>query len=165
MGAAFVKIPRLLLEQNSGPGAHRRYLLYGHIQSHCSAGGQGCWASIATLAREAGLGVRTVKRALRELLEQGWVVQELRPGHSSVLRALEAPVPNPNQTRAKSGQQRSAFGTGAGSLVARPPCQIRTRPVPNPDSSGLLLAPVLGPWWHDPRAKSCTGPVPPGTHK
>ena len=50
MGAAFVKIPRLLLEQNSGPGAHRRYLLYGHIQSHCSAGGQGCWASIATLA-------------------------------------------------------------------------------------------------------------------
>ena len=65
MGAAFVKIPRLLLEQNSGPGAHRRYLLYGHIQSHCSAGGQGCWASIATLAREAGLGVRTVKRALR----------------------------------------------------------------------------------------------------
>ena len=135
MGAAFVKIPRLLLEQNSGPGAHRRYLLYGHIQSHCSASGQGCWASIATLAREAGLGVRTVKRALRELLEQGWVVQELRPGHSSVLRALEAPVPNPNQTRAKSGQQRSA------------------------------LAPVLGPWWHDPRAKSCTGPVPPGTHK
>ena len=125
MGAAFVKIPRLLLEQNSGPGAHRRYLLYGHIQSHCSASGQGCWASIATLAREAGLGVRTVKRALRELLEQGWVVQELRPGNSSVLRALEAPVPNPNQTRAKSGQQRSAFGTGAGSLVARPPCQIQ----------------------------------------
>ncbi len=100
-----------------------RYLLYGHIQSHCSGSGQGCWASIATLARESGLGVRTVKRALRELLEQGWVVQELRPGHSSVLRALEAPVPNPHQTRAKSGQHRSASGTGAGSLVARPPCQ------------------------------------------
>jgi hypothetical protein len=125
MGAPFLKIPRLLLEQNSGPGAHRRYVLYGHIQGHCSGSSQGCWASIATLARESGLGVRTVKRALRELLELGWVVQESRPGHTSLLRAMEAPVPNPHQTRAKCGQQRTASGTGGGSHLAHPPGQIR----------------------------------------
>jgi DNA-binding MarR family transcriptional regulator len=77
----FVALPAALLRELPQPGGQRRLIAYALIHAHGNGSARGCFAALGTLAREAGLSERTVKRAIAELLERGWIKRELRPGH------------------------------------------------------------------------------------
>lgn len=87
----FVALPAALLRELPQPGGQRRLIAYALIHSHGNGSARGCFAALGTLAREAGLSERTVKRAIAELLERGWIKRELRPGHSNRYWALSTP--------------------------------------------------------------------------
>lgn len=89
----FVAIPTELLRELPQRGGQRRLIVYALIHSHGNGSPRGCFAAVGTLAREAGMGERTVKRAIAELLERGWIERQLRPGHSNRYRALGSPRP------------------------------------------------------------------------
>ena len=84
----FVALPAALLRELPQPGGQRRLIAYALIHAHGNGSARGCFAALGTLAREAGLSERTVKRAIAELLERGWIKRELRPGHSNRYWAL-----------------------------------------------------------------------------
>ena len=87
----FVALPAALLRELPQPGGQRRLIAYALIHAHGNGSARGCFAALGTLAREAGLSERTVKRAIAELLERGWIQRELRPGHSNRYWALSTP--------------------------------------------------------------------------
>ena len=87
----FVALPAALLRELPQPGGQRRLIAYALIHAHGNGSVRGCFAALGTLAREAGLSERTIKRAIAELLERGWIQRELRPGHSNRYWALSTP--------------------------------------------------------------------------
>jgi len=56
--------------------------LWLHRFGWCSD--QGCWASLATIAKSTGIKVKDVQQAIKWLIAEGWVVQTPRPGRTSV---------------------------------------------------------------------------------
>ena len=62
-----------------------------------------CWPSVATLAKRASMGIRTVQRHLAALINLGYITRTYRQGHAAVTRlfigetpAKLAPPPPPN---------------------------------------------------------------------
>ena len=49
-------------------------------------GGSGAFASVHKMARSLEVSRRTVQRALRVLVEKGWLTANDRPGHTTVYR-------------------------------------------------------------------------------
>ena len=73
---------------------------------HCNKEGE-CFPSIKTIAAKCGYGISTVKRALDELVEAGYIIKQARfderknGGQTSNLYTLcaEAPPPTPECVR------------------------------------------------------------------
>jgi DNA-binding MarR family transcriptional regulator len=45
---------------------------------------EGCWASVKTIAGMSGLAQQTVRRAIKQLRDSGWIVSKERPGGTTV---------------------------------------------------------------------------------
>jgi hypothetical protein len=159
-GHTFVTIPTQLLKGLPQPGGHRRLILYGLIHAHGNGSAQGCFASIGTLARESGFSDRTVKRALAELLELGWITCERRPGTSNryrtnpapwpaATRASTAPPPGPTQHHHPGHEHTTTQAISAPSPVPAAhhhrgqqstPNQIPLTRPPQPEPSNQILS-------------------------
>jgi hypothetical protein len=70
--------------------------MYGVIAMH--DGGNGAWATLATLVRESNLKPRTAQRATANLAKFGFVEREIRRGQPTLYRVLSRP-----RTSATSG--------------------------------------------------------------
>ncbi len=57
--------------------SHRARTVYMYLKDRADSQGQ-CWPGIRTIARDLGLSVSTVKRALDDLCREGMVVKERR---------------------------------------------------------------------------------------
>ena len=57
--------------------SHRARTVYMYLKDRADSQGQ-CWPGIKTIARDLGLSVSTVKRALDDLCREGMVVKEKR---------------------------------------------------------------------------------------
>lgn len=89
---------------------------------HCNKEGE-CFPSIKTIAAKCGYGVSTVKRALDELVEAGYIVKQARfderknGGQTSNLYTLcteapDSPIPEPPTEPAQPIQAEKAGETG-----------------------------------------------------
>jgi len=61
-------------------------IIYAWLHRHGWNSNHGCFASLATLAGEAGVSRKTTQRALAILVRDGWVTVENRPGKTAVYR-------------------------------------------------------------------------------
>ena len=95
----WVAIPHQLLDEAACPGGATRIYVYALV---CRYGGmdRGTTITVTGLADRCGCGLRTVKRALGELLEAGWLERELIPGLSSSSRAKPWPERPASRTEA-----------------------------------------------------------------
>lgn len=70
---------------------HRAKTVYMYLRDRCNKNGQ-CWPAIRTIARELQLSPSTVKRAIKDLVEKGYLKKEQRwrenGGKSSLLFTL-----------------------------------------------------------------------------
>lgn len=60
--------------------------VYSSVYKHGHNSKQGCWASVKTLHQETGLSIKLVQRCLSWLVENQWLIAEVRPGHTTVYR-------------------------------------------------------------------------------
>lgn len=71
---------------------HRARAVYIYLADRANRNGE-CWPAIPTIARELKLSQSTVRRALRDLREAGWITTEQRlrsnGGKSSLLYTLK----------------------------------------------------------------------------
>ena len=56
---------------------HRARVVYMYLKDRADSEGK-CWPGIRTIARDLGLSVSTVKRALNDLCREGLVIKEQR---------------------------------------------------------------------------------------
>lgn len=120
----------------------RARLVLNCLILHCNQEGA-CFPSIRTIAAECGYGVSTVKRALNDLLEAGYIEKEARfderkrGGQTSnlyVLRTVEtAPQEKPEPAETPAPQRAAAaIAEGRPALVAsnaiRPQSPVPGRP-------------------------------------
>lgn len=109
-GGGWSPLPHQLLDTASQSGGKGRLVVYLLIHRHGNGSRDGCWASAATLAREAAMKRDDVFAALRWLVEHGWLARESRPGLPSLYRCCRSPVPQKGDTP----QQGDTPGKGDG---------------------------------------------------
>ena len=91
---------------------------------HCNQAGE-CFPSIKTIAAECGYGVSTVKRALGELLEAGYIQKEARfderknGGQTSNLYTLRAVQPEPSAPKPEEAPVGAAVPSNAGEAAGQ----------------------------------------------
>lgn len=74
--AGYVRMPNSLhLDKRAG---RIHILVYGAVAFHDHRNGQGCWASIKTIAKMARLGTTKTREALGDLVDWGYMTSELR---------------------------------------------------------------------------------------
>lgn len=95
---AFAQLPYRLMDEAPDPYVEA---VYTRAFRH-GANSPGCWCSIATLAHEARIGERVVRRSLQWLEENGWLEAERRPGYTTLWRVMVVPA------RRRSTPARSA---------------------------------------------------------
>lgn len=124
-------------------GGTKKLLLLG-IANHDGDGG--AWPLVATLARYAGVTERQAKRALSELVADGWLTVHLNQGGTRNTRADRRSnlyEPNydrmngvaPMTPRAADGVSASAPRGGAHAMASappEPPTDVTTQEPPNP---------------------------------
>lgn len=115
-GTGFAAIPRHLF----GTLSAYELVVYAVLAYHADASGL-CWPSHATIAREGGLSVKTIQRALNGLRDKGhvsWTPRVSESGGSSsnayrvrmwdVPPASQRPTNKTHRTRAKEQQRASS---------------------------------------------------------
>jgi hypothetical protein len=80
----FASIPYELMDVMTERGGKQIICVYLWLHRFGWGSDQGCWASLATIAKSSGIKVKDVQQALRYLIAEGWVVQTPRPGRTSV---------------------------------------------------------------------------------
>ena len=93
----FASIPYELMDVMSERGGKQIICVYLWLHRFGWCSDQGCWASIATIAKSTGIKPDHVRQALQYLITEGWVVQTPRPGRTSVffvrMHRDEQPIP------------------------------------------------------------------------
>ena len=93
----FASIPYELMDVMTERGGKQIICVYLWLHRFGWCSDQGCWASIATIAKSTGIKPDHVRQALQYLICEGWVVQTPRPGRTSVyfvrMHRDEAPLP------------------------------------------------------------------------
>ncbi len=107
--------PWPLLDQLAEPGGKQRLSVYLWLHRYGHGREDGCWASVQTLASKCGMDAKSVKGALRWLLETGWVERVSRPGRTSFyfVRA-DAPQPKVGRETDPGGETSPGGGTDPG---------------------------------------------------
>ena len=80
----FASIPYELMDVMTERGGKQIVCVYLWLHRFGWCSDQGCWASIATIAKSTGIKPDHVRQALQYLICEGWVVQTPRPGRTSV---------------------------------------------------------------------------------
>lgn len=80
----FASIPYELMDVMTERGGKQIVCVYLWLHRFGWCSDQGCWASIATIAKSTGIKPDHVRQALQYLISEGWVVQTPRPGRTSV---------------------------------------------------------------------------------
>ena len=80
----FASIPYELMDVMTERSGKQIVCVYLWLHRFGWCSDQGCWASLATIAKSTGIKVKDVQQALRYLISEGWVVQTPRPGRTSV---------------------------------------------------------------------------------
>ncbi len=93
----------------------------------------GCWASIASLQEESGIGRDGVRKALRWLVAEGWLTKEERPGCTTVYRVrIDDPKP-PRQSTARRRREQAPLPKTVGGTPTEnrrgTPTEIRRGPL------------------------------------
>jgi hypothetical protein len=81
---AFASIPYELMDVMTERSGKQIVCVYLWLHRFGWGSEQGCWASIATIAKSTGIKPDHVRQAIQWLLAEGWVVQTPRPGRTSV---------------------------------------------------------------------------------
>jgi len=93
----FASIPYELMDVMTERGGKQIVCVYLWLHRFGWCSDQGCWASIATIAKSTGIKPDHVRQALQYLMSEGWVVQTPRPGRTSVyfvrMHRDEVPLP------------------------------------------------------------------------
>jgi hypothetical protein len=80
----FASIPYELMDVMSERGGKQIICVYLWLHRFGWCSDQGCWASLATIAKSTGIKVKDVQQAIKWLIAEEWVVQTPRPGRTSV---------------------------------------------------------------------------------
>ena len=93
----FASIPYELMDVMTERGGKQIVCVYLWLHRFGWCSDQGCWASIATIAKSTGTKPDHVRQALQYLMSEGWVAQTPRPGRTSVffvrMHRDEEPLP------------------------------------------------------------------------
>ncbi len=115
-GGGWSAVPHRLLDGMGDPGGKGRVAVYLLIHRHGNGSAEGCWASLTTLSREAGMSRRSVVQALRWLVTTGWIRRQAAVGRSTRYYLAAGPPTPPGGIPSATGGQIS---TG-GSMVTAP---------------------------------------------
>jgi hypothetical protein len=142
------------------------------LSLHMNERGGSCWPSLATLAAETGLAVKTVREHMAALARTGWLERIDRPGSSCMWRA-RTPAPLPPDTPPVGGDPCPPTGGVAPTTppVPRedPPPVPREDPPPvsrEPSTSlNSSVSPPLAPTSSTRPPPSSKRPAPPKPRK
>lgn len=123
---AFASIPYELMDVMTERSGKQIVCVYLWLHRFGWGSDQGCWASIATIAKATGIKPDHVRLAIQWLLAEGWLVQTARPGRTSVyfvrMHREQPPLP---QKEGASLQKGSTPKSGT-----TPPLKSGTTPPP-----------------------------------
>lgn len=80
----FASIPYELMDVMTERGGKQIICVYLWLHRFGWGSDQGCWASIATIAKSTGIKPDHVRQSIQWLIAEGWVMQTPRPGRTSV---------------------------------------------------------------------------------
>jgi hypothetical protein len=80
----FASIPYDLMDVMTQRGGKQIICVYLWLHRFGWCSDQGCWASLATIAKSTGIKVKDVQQSIKWLIAEEWVVQTPRPGRTSV---------------------------------------------------------------------------------
>lgn len=110
------------------PGAPRLAMIA--LANHADHTDGYCWPSMKTIAAEAGLGLRTVKRVIPQLVDNGFIEVRKRRGAHGVAPGQSATGGTHIQKQESSGLEPSdpSLVSGPGDRAVEPPPDPAARP-------------------------------------
>ena len=103
----FASIPYELMDVMAERGGKQIICVYLWLHRFGWGSDQGCWASIATIAKSTGIKPDHVRQSIQWLIAEGWVMQTPRPGRTSVyfvrMHRDAAPLPQKEGSSLQKG--------------------------------------------------------------